>query len=215
MAARQWRHRQIGPAPAESLCFAPTGRPITKELIMARVPYLEPSDLAEADRDLLKRPIWLFKALVNSPNAARAFHGLGNYIRYGSKLDMRLRELAILQVGWLAKSPYEWSHHVKLGLDFGVSEADIQALIDDTAGKPTSLDANARLVLRAAREMTADGEMTAETFAKAQAAFGNEQVVDLTITIAFYCAVVRVLGTLKIDVEPDYQPYLDRFPLPA
>jgi alkylhydroperoxidase family enzyme len=182
---------------------------------MARVPYLEPSDLAETDRDLLARPIWLFKALVNSPNAARAFHGLGNYIRYGSKLDMRLRELAILQVGWLARSPYEWSHHVKLGLDFGVSEADIQALIDDTNGKPTALDDQARLALRAAREMTEAGEMTAATFAQAQAAFGNEQVVDLTITIAFYCAVVRVLATLQIDVEPDFQPYLDRFPLPA
>ncbi len=182
---------------------------------MARVPYLEPSDLAEADRDLLKRPIWLFKALVNSPNAARAFHGLGNYIRYGSKLDMRLRELAILQVGWLAKSPYEWSHHVKLGLDFGVSEADVHALIDDTAGKPTNLDEVSKLVLKGAREMTTDGEMTGETFAACQAAFGNEQAVDLTITIAFYNAVVRVLGTLKIDVEPEYQPYLDRFPLPA
>lgn len=182
---------------------------------MARIPYLEQSDLADADKDLLKRPIWLFKALVNSPGGARAFHTLGNYIRYGSKLDMRLRELAILQVGWLAKSPYEWSHHVKLGMDFGVSEADIHALIDDTAGKPTTLDATSKLVLLAAREITTDGEMTAETFAAAQAAFGNEQAVDLTLTIAFYNAVVRVLGTLKIDVEPDYQPYLDRFPLPA
>ena len=89
---------------------------------MARVPYLEQSDLSPTDQDLLKRPITLFKALVNSPKAARAFHGLGDYIRYGSKLDMRLRELAILQVGWLARSPYEWSHHVKLGHDFGVTD---------------------------------------------------------------------------------------------
>ena len=182
---------------------------------MARVPYLEPSDLAPEDQDLLKRPIWLFKALVNSPKAARAFHGLGNYIRYGSKVDMRLRELAILQVGWLARSPYEWSHHVKLGMDFGVSEADIHALIDDTAGKPTNLDDLTKLVLKSAREVTEQGEMSEATFKAVQDALGNEQAVDLTITIAFYCAVVRVLGTLKIDVEPDYQPYLDRFPLPA
>jgi hypothetical protein len=33
--------------------------------------------------------------------------------------------------------------------------------------------------------------------------------------IAFYNAVVRVLGTLQIDVEPEYQTYLDRYPLPA
>ena len=182
---------------------------------MARVPYLEPSDLAPEDQDLLKRPIWLFKALANSPKAARAFSGLGGYIRYGSRLDPRLRELAILQVGWLARSPYEWSHHVKLGHDFGVTNDDVQALIDDTAGKPTNLDALTQTVLLAAREVTQDGAMTDATFAELQAELGNELVVDLTMTIAFYNAVVRVLGTLRIDVEPEYQPYLERFPLPA
>jgi alkylhydroperoxidase family enzyme len=181
---------------------------------MARVPYLEKSDLAEADQDLLNRPIALFKALVNSPKAARAFSGVGGYIRYGSKLDPRLRELAILQVGWLARSPYEWSHHVKIGHDFGVSDDDIQALIDDTAGKPTALDDLSRTVLRSAREITNDGAMAAGTFATLQSALGNEQVVDLTITISFYNAVVRILGTLQIDVEPDYMPYLQRWPLP-
>ena len=182
---------------------------------MARVPYLETSDLAAEDHDLLKRPISLFKALVNSPKAARAFSGLGGYIRYGSQLDPRLRELAILQVGWLARSPYEWSHHVKLGYDFGVSDADIQALIDDTAGKPTSLDGLSRLVLKAAREMTVDGAMTEATFVALQRELGNALVVDLTLAIGFYNAVVRVLATLRIDVEPEYMPYLERFPLPA
>jgi alkylhydroperoxidase family enzyme len=182
---------------------------------MARVPYLEKSDLPEADQDLLNRPISLFKALVNSPRAARAFSGLGGYIRHGSKLDPRLRELAILQVGWLARSPYEWSHHVKIGHDFGVSDADIQALIDDTEGKPTVLDDLTRTVLRAAREMTSDGTMAEATFRTLQAALGNEQVVDLTLAIGFYNAVVRVLATLQIDVEPDYMPYLRQFPLPG
>jgi alkylhydroperoxidase family enzyme len=182
---------------------------------MARVPYLEPADLAPENQDLLKRPIWLAKALVNSPKAARAFFGLGGYIRHGSKLDSRLRELAILQVGWLARSPYEWSHHIKLGHDFGVTDADVRALIDDTAGKPTDLDALSKLVLKAAREMTTDGAMSAPTFNALQAELGNELVVDLTLTIGFYNAVVRVLGTLQIDVEPEYQPYLARFPLPA
>jgi alkylhydroperoxidase family enzyme len=181
---------------------------------MARVPYLDKSDLAEADQDLLTRTISLHRALVNSPNAARAFSGLGQFIRYGSKLDARLRELAILQVGWLARSPYEWSHHVKIGHDFGVSDADIQALIDDTAGKSASLDSLPLAVLKGAREIANDGGMSAATFASLQASLGNEQVVDLTVTIAFYCAVVRVLATLQIDVEPEYIPYLERWPLP-
>ncbi len=182
---------------------------------MARIPYLEVSDLAPEDQDLLKRPIALFKGLVNSPKAARAFSGLGGYIRYGSKLDPRLRELAILQVGWLARSPYEWSHHVKLGHDFGVTDDDIRALIDDTAGKATGLDTLSKTVLTGAREMTAEGAMAEATFTALQTALGNEQVVDLTLTIGFYNAVVRVLATLQIDVEPDYMPYLQQFPLPA
>jgi alkylhydroperoxidase family enzyme len=182
---------------------------------MARVPYLELSDLSAENQDLLKRRISLFQALVNSPDAARAFSGLGQFIRFGSKLDPRLRELAILQVGWLARSPYEWSHHVKLGHDFGVSDDDVRALIDETSGRPTQLDDMAKAVLRAAREMTQDGAMSDGTFAALQQALGNEQIVDLTITIAFYNAVVRVLATLQIDVEDDYMPYLRQFPLPA
>ncbi len=182
---------------------------------MARVPYLEAADLSPENQDLLRRPIALARALVNSPNAARAFTGVGQFIRYGSKLDPRLRELAILQVGWLARSPYEWSHHVKIGHDFGVTDGDIRAMIDETAGKATPLDDLTRTVLLAAREMTDLGGMTDATFATLQSALGNEQVVDLTLTIGFYNAVVRVLATLQIDVEDEYAPYLRAFPLPG
>ena len=180
---------------------------------MARLPYLEADQVAPEYRDMLSRNTNLHKLLVNSPDMARAFSGLGGYIRHKSKLDPRLRELAILQVGWLARSPYEWSHHVKIGHDFGVTDDDIRALIDDTSGKPTQLDAMAKSVLLAAREMTRDGAMSADTFATLHSALGNELVVDLTVTIAFYNAVVRVLATLQIDVEEDYMPYLRQFPL--
>lgn len=181
----------------------------------ARVPYLDPDDLAPEDRDLLKRPIWLTRALVNSPGTARAFHTLGHHIRYGMKLDMRLRELAILQVGWLARSPFEWSHHVKLGMDFGVTREDIQGLIAETAGEPNHLGPLEKKVLRAAREMTENVEMPEPLFRELQADLGNEQMVELVVAIATYCAVVRILASLAIEVEPEYQPYLDMFPLPA
>ena len=182
---------------------------------MARLPYLEKSQLAPEHQDLMKRDIALYKQLVHSPGALRAFQGLGSYIRFGSKLDARLRELAILQVGYLARSPYEWSHHIKIGHDFGVTDADIDALIADTEGRPATLDPMAALVLRGAREVTQLGKMSSDTFSALSAHIDNEQLVDLIVSIAFYNAVVRVLASLEIDVEPDYQPYLTRFPLPA
>ena len=89
---------------------------------MARVPYLQQSDLPPEHQDILARPIALNRAMANSPNAAKAMTGLAMYIRHHSKLDQRLRELAILQVGYLARSPYEYSHHVKLGREAGVTD---------------------------------------------------------------------------------------------
>ena len=69
-------------------------------------------------------------------------------------------------------------------------------------------------MLKAAREVTADGKMSAASFAALSAAMPKEQVVDLTVTMSFYNAVVRILASFEIDVEPDYQKYLDKYPLP-
>lgn len=181
---------------------------------MARVPYLAKSDLKPEDQDLLAREINLNKALVNSPNAARAFSRLGGFIRSKSRLDPRLREMAILQVGYLAKSPYEYSHHVKIGRDFGVSDDDIRAISAETSGESTSLDPLTKAVLSAAREMTTDLKVSDPTFAALQQGLDNECLLDLVMTISFYNGVVRLLATLQIEVEDDYLHYLDEFPLP-
>jgi alkylhydroperoxidase family enzyme len=182
---------------------------------MARLPYLDQADLAPENKDLLNRVINITRILVHNPDAARAFHGVGNYIRFKSKLDPRLRELAILEVGWLSRSPFEWSHHVKLGYDFGVTDDDIKGLIAEAGGQPNNLDPLSRLVLKAAREITNDLGTSDATFAALQQHFPNDQIIDLVLSTAFYCAVVRILGTFQVDVEPDYQPYMDKYPFPA
>ena len=181
---------------------------------MPRLPYRERADLAPEDQDLLARNINLYRAVVHSPGGARAFHALGQYIRYRSPLDPRLREMAILQVGWQARAPYEWSHHVKIGKDFGVSDEDIRALIADAEGEPCQLDALTRLVLRAAREAAAGPGIAEATFAELREHLTPECLTDLVIVVSFYCGVVRLLDSMGVDVEPDYQPYLDAFPLP-
>jgi alkylhydroperoxidase family enzyme len=182
---------------------------------MARLPYLEQSDLKPEDRELLSRDINLHKALVHNPAATRAFSGLGGYIRHKTRLNPRLRELAILQVGWLARSPYEWSHHIKIGYDFGVTDADIEALIAESRGEPSRLEPLARLVLKAAREVHDGPGIANPTFAALRAELDNESIMDLVVTASFYCAVVRVLASLEIDVEESYMPYLRKYPLPV
>ncbi len=180
---------------------------------MARIPYLKADDLAPDDRDLLTRNLSLHGALANSPNGARNFHQLTHWIRHRSRLDSRLRELAILQVGCMTRCAYEYSHHIKIGRDFGVSDADIRAIIEETAGKASDLPELDRAVLRAAREMTDDLKISDRTFAVLHAHLDNERIVDLVMIIAVYNGVVRLLESLEIDVEPEYQTYLEEFPL--
>ncbi|MEH2563660.1 hypothetical protein [Bradyrhizobium sp. AZCC 2289] len=40
-------------------------------------------------------------------------------------------------------------------------------------------------------------------------------MTDLVLTIAFYCAVVRVLATMQIDNEPYYKEVLQQYPIPG
>ena len=182
---------------------------------MARLPYLDVDQLAPEHKELLKRPINLTRLLVNSPGMARAFHGLGGYIRNKSTLDPRLRELAILQVGWMEKSEYEFTHHVKIGKEFGVTDEDIQNLFLETEGKPSKLEPLAKAILRGAREMVRELAMSDATFAEIKKELSNEHMTDLVLTIAFYCAVVRVLATMKMDNEPQYKEVLKQYPIPG
>jgi alkylhydroperoxidase family enzyme len=180
---------------------------------MARLPYLEADQVAPEYRDMLKRNTNLHKLLVNSPDMARAFNGVGNHIRFKSKLDPRLRELAILQVGWLEKSEYEFTHHVKIGREFGVTDTDIQGMMAETDGKPSGLEPLAKAVLKGAREMVRELAMSETTFAEIKKSLSNEEMTDLVLTIAFYCAVVRVLATMKIDNEQFYKEVLHQYPM--
>lgn len=122
--------------------------------------------------------------------------------------------MAILQVGYLTRANYEYSHHIKIGREFGVSDDDIRAIAEETAGSQTNLDPLAKAVLKAAREMALDLAVSDETFAALRQGLDNERLMDLVITIAFYNGVVRLLETMRIDVEDDYLHYLEEFPLP-
>jgi alkylhydroperoxidase family enzyme len=181
---------------------------------MARLPYLDKSDLLPEHQDLLARNINLYRLLAHSPRAARSLNTLARFIRDGSRLDPRLRQMAILQVGYATRSTYEYSHHIRISREFGVSDDDIRAIADETAGHTTGLDPLAKAVLRAAREMTLDLAIDDETFELLRRDLGAEHLTDLVMTIGFYNGLVRLLAAMQVDVEDDYLPYLEEFPLP-
>jgi alkylhydroperoxidase family enzyme len=85
----------------------------------------------------------------------------------------------------------------------------------ESSGGESGLEPPARAVLQAAREMTTGLTVSDKTFGALREGLDNECLTDLVMTISFYNGVVRLLATLEIDVEDEYLPYLDEFPLPA
>ena len=71
-------------------------------------------------------------------------------------------------------------------------------------------------------DMIAERQGTAQAFkadvtkdAEIKKELSDEHMTDLVLTIAFYCAVVRVLATMQIDNEPYYKEVLKQYPIPG
>ena len=182
---------------------------------MARLPYLGKDDLSPENQDLDRPENNLYRVLNNSPNCCRIAQRMADFVFKGSRLDGRLKELAIMAVAYLARSKYAWAHHLVICKKYGVSEEDVRQLMNRLDGRPHALDDRARLTVDAAREMTENIAMSDETFGALRGFLNNEEMVDLVVIIGHYNGMGRVLRTLAIDIEADYLPPLDRFPLPT
>jgi hypothetical protein len=80
-----------------------------------------------------------------------------------SKLEPRIRELAILRVAWRTGSGYEWNQHRRMGGDEGLTDAQLGAV---PQGPTSSVwTATERAVLTAADEMIDQFIVSDETWA--------------------------------------------------
>jgi 4-carboxymuconolactone decarboxylase len=173
---------------------------------MARVKLLEKDQADPIITEMFqklennKSPIInLYKAVGNSPKVGRNFIRLGNAVLNPEILDPRLRELAILRVGNLLRSEYEFTKHVVIGQNTGVTMEQINDLSNWKSSKNFS-DIE-RAVLQYTDEMTLDVKVSDETFAGLKRFFDDAAIVKLTITIGYYGMVSRILVALQIELE--------------
>lgn len=177
---------------------------------MSRLPLLSKEDVPAEYQDIFGAGMNLHRQTLHSPKLARLSRQMGLYFRRESHLPARLCELAILRVAWLARSEYEYSHHLKIALEAGVSEEDLAAL---ARGSHFDEDAALAALMLAATEMVESGKTSAVTFARLQDFLAADQLVDLLFVMSFYIGFVRFTASLALEVEADYQTYLDRFPI--
>jgi alkylhydroperoxidase family enzyme len=181
---------------------------------MARVPYPSVEDLAAEDRFLIPRNLNIQRALANNPAAFRQFAHIGMWFRFECELEPRLRELAILATGYAQASGYEFSHHLKVSKDFGITDDDIRAVIDEHGGNASGLPPLERAVIAAANQLTVDGVIEEVIWQALAAELSRDRMIELVLLISFYNHFARVMAALEVDIEPEYQKLMVDYPPP-
>jgi len=113
-----------------------------------------------------------------------------------SRLEPRIRELAILRVAWRTGSGYEWNQHHRMGGDEGLTDAQLGAVPQG----PTSSVWNAteRTVLTAADEMIDQFTVSDETWAALASSFEPAPVFELLFVIGGYLCLAAVLNSIGL-----------------
>ena len=68
------------------------------------------------------------KTLALDPVVLEGFMGWARYIAMNSQLAPRDREIVILRIGYLCRSGYEWTQHVEMGMDAGLTAEEVERI---------------------------------------------------------------------------------------
>lgn len=181
---------------------------------MARLPYVAP-DGAVTDRIRQRRGgklTALDGVLLHSPPFADGWNGMLGAVRGASTLPADIRELAILRVASRNGADYEWAAHEPLARQAGLGDEAIAAIRVGGAvsGAPapgaaggSGLSPAQWAALAYADAMTVHVSVPDEVFGAVRDHFGEQQVLELTVTVAAYNMVSRVLVALGVRAGED------------
>ena len=128
-------------------------------------------------------------------------------------LDARLREIAILRVGWRIGSVYEWSNHVGVARAAGLTDPEIVAIRAADASVLSDADL---LAIRVVDEVLDATSVSESTLAEARALLGDgDELVELVAIPGFYRAIGTLLISFSVPLEDHLEPWLPDGRAPA
>jgi len=139
-----------------------------------------------------------FNAFLHNPALGRHWSAIGETLRFKSKLDRRLFELAILIVAVHWRSGHEWAAHAPLARAQGISEEVLTALKEGI--RPFFAREDEEIVYTFVHELVIERHVGDTAYAEAVALIGEEQMVELVNACGYYIALAAMLNAF--DVHP-------------
>jgi alkylhydroperoxidase family enzyme len=132
---------------------------------------------------------------------AHAFFTFNGHILRSTTLSERQRELLVLRVAALRGCRYEWSQHLLIAGEVGLTDKEIDRIDADPASPLWSnIDA---AMLRAVAEMLADGVIAERTWAELVAELDVQQLLDLIFTVGAYETLAWMMRSFDLELDDD------------
>lgn len=152
-----------------------------------------------------------FLPLLRSPVLLDRVARLGEYLRFDSVLDARIRELATCAAARHVSNQFEWTMHAPLAREAGVSEAAIEAL--RVGARPRELAADEEVALDFTRELLQSHGVCDATYARTLQQFGEQGVVELASLVGYFVMVSWVMNVARTPALASAPgPGIDPFP---
>jgi 4-carboxymuconolactone decarboxylase len=146
------------------------------------------------------------RAVLHSPDLARRWSRLGEYVRFSTCLSRKLNELAIIVTARRWNSQLEFLIHAEAAKDAGLDPSCIEAVRLGEA--PTFADEAEAEVYEFTRLMQQTGNVHDKVHAAITARWGERGVVELTTVIGYYTMVSMTLNAHGIPIPADAKPPL-------
>lgn len=150
-------------------------------------------------------PLNLRLALAHHPKLATAFQSMAHVVLFQCEVAERDREIAIIRTGALTRSEYEWGMHVSIyGDKCGLTEPQVQELTCAASWRDLSealWTPAERLVVRMVDELHLHSTVADDTWAALNAAWPQEQVMELVFASSFYHMAAFFLNTAAVPLE--------------
>jgi len=152
-----------------------------------------------------------FLPLLRSPVLLDRVARMGEYLRFESVLEARVRELVTCAVARHLGNQFEWTMHAPLARQAGVGDAAIEAL--RVGARPKELRADEEAALDFTHELLHTHGSSDPTYAAALAAFGEQGVVELASLVGYFAMVCWVMNVARTPAQASATgPGLDAFP---
>jgi 4-carboxymuconolactone decarboxylase len=145
-----------------------------------------------------------FNAFVHAPDVGRGLTELGATLRFGTSIERRLTEVAIIAVGARWKAEFEWWAHARMARRSGVPDEVVDAI---GRGEDPPFEAeDERIVHAVASELARTGRVSRNSYDAARELLGETGMVELVSLCGYYTLISFLLNAFAVPIPPDAKP---------